>query len=280
VEAEILPLECSATGLGPNKIMGGSASAQPTYAQPMGAEYAMGMSNALGLSNKVVDYAVASKPELREAEVDRLQTMAPREALINALKSAELERTLTPDVAKVRTGLSKQMADDLEGGPSTNLSNMWLKQGLSDVIATGAKSDSGFARSALADSTRSDYIKNRQSLQDRASAFLAANPLPTAGLDPGAIASIMTQTNADNANARDAYKSAVLGALGNQASNVSNAFQQAMQMEAQRRAYNAQAANQMAAANMQAKSSNFGSWMGLGGAGLGAAAGIGGAIII
>lgn len=263
--------ECSATGLGPNKIMGGSASAQATYAQPIGEDYAKGMGNALALGNGVVNYAVANSPELRKAEIDRLQTMAPREALINALKSSELESTLTPDVARVRKGLSKQMADDLEGGPSNQLSNIWLKQGLSDAVATGARTDSGFARSALADSTRRDYLQDRRTLQDRSASFLSANPMPVAGLDPGSIASIMTQTNSDNANARDAYKSQVLGALGNQASNVSNAFQQAMQMEAQRRAYNAQAANSMTAANMQAKSSNTASWMGLGGAGIGAA---------
>lgn len=252
--------------------MGGSASSTPTYAQPLGADYAAGMGSALSLGNGVGNAAVSMSPELRDVEVNRLQTMAPREALINALKSAELERTVTPDVAKVRTGLSSQMAQDLEGGPSAQLSNTWLKQGLADAIATGAKSDSGFARSAIADSTRQSYIQDRRDLQDRSSRFLSANPMPTAGLDPGSIASAMTGMNAANANARDAYKSQVLSILGNNASNVSNAFQQAMQMEAARRSGDAQAANSLAASNMQAASSRQAAILGAIGSGLGTAA--------
>jgi hypothetical protein len=255
-------------------IMGGSASATPTYAQPMGAEYAQGMGSALALNNGVANAAIAMPSELRQAEVDRLQTMAPREALINALKSAELERTVTPDVAKTRAGLSAQMSQDLEGGPSTALSNLWLKQGLTDALATGARSDSGFARSALADNTRASYIQDRQNLQDRAGRFLTANPMPVAGLDPGAIATTMTGVNSANANARDAYKTQVLNILGNNAANVSNAFQQAMQMEAARRANDAQSMNAMTSANMQAASSRQAAILGAIGSGLGSAASI------
>jgi len=238
------------------------------------------MGSALSLGNGVANAAIAMPAEVRQAEVDRLQTMAPREAVINALKSAEMEKLLTPEVAGVRVNLAKQAAQDFSAGPSKELSNLWLKQGLADAIATGAKSDSGFARSAIADSTRASYLQDRREQQDRAARFLSANPMPAAGLDPGSIASAMTGVNTANANARDAYKAQVLNILGNNAANVTNAFQQAMQMEAARRSGDAQAMNAMASANMQSASSRQAAILGAIGSGIGTAANIAGTAIM
>ena len=226
------------------------------------AGYDQGVFGGLNLSSGVTNAAIMSAPELRTADISGLQKMAQNESLINALNSAKMERDLTPDIANARGELSKQVSSDLVGGPSTQLSNQWLKQGLMDQIGTGTDTGGGFARSALADSTRQDYYANRDLQQNKAAALLQANPQPTAGLDVGSLAGIVTQTKADNANALDNYKSQVLGFLGNQSSNVMNAFQQAMQMEAARRGMNASAANSMSASNAAQRGQIAGSIIG------------------
>lgn len=227
----------------------------------------------LGLGKGITDISIQMTPEMRAQQIDALQRTAAREAEINAYRSRALEAQMDPRLAEVRKGLSRQTAEDLEGGPSKELSNMWLKQGLSDIVSTGANLRSGFARSALADRTREDYYLARAAAQDRAARLLAANPMELAGLDPGAIASYQTQMAAENANAREAYQTRNLGLMSNQAENAMGAFQQFAQMDAQRRAQNLQAKNAGAAAG---SSNNSAMW----GAGIGAAGAIGGAAII
>lgn len=251
---------------------------QPQYADPI-SWYYPGMQGALGLGRGVVDAAAGTPPELRTADVPYLQEMAKREALINAVNSIELEKTLSPETARMRNILPKQLSEDISGEPDARLSNMWLKQGLQDVLATGARLDSGFARSALADKTREDYFANRMALQDRMAAYLQANPTPIAGLDVGSLAGVISQAKADNANARDMYKQQVLGYLGAQAGNVMNAFNQAAQMEAAQRAQNASSYNQAAAIRAQAMNAASAAGSSNSNALLGAGIGAGGAIV-
>jgi len=227
----------------------------------------------LGLGKGITDISIQMTPEMRAQQIDALQRTAAREAEINAYKSRALEAQMDPRLAEVRKGLSRQTAEDLEGGPSKELSNMWLKQGLSDVLSTGANLRSGFARSALADRTREDYYLARAAAQDRAARLLAANPMQLAGLDPGAIASYQTQIAAENANARDAYQTRNLGLMSNQAENAMGGLQQFAQMDAQRRSQNIQAQNAASAAGAGNKTA-------LMGAGIGAAGAVAGAAII
>jgi hypothetical protein len=242
------------------------------------------MFSGLGLGQGVTDISIKMTPEMRAQKVDALQRTAAREAEINAYKSRALEAQMDPRLAEVRKGLSRQTAEDLEGGPSKELSNMWLKQGLADIVSTGANLRSGFARSALADRTREDYYLARAAAQDRAARLLAANPMQLAGLDPGAIASYEAQMGAENANAREGYQTRNLGLMSNQAENAMGGFQQFAQMDAQRRANNAQIEANRRSQNLQAK--NAGSAAGEGnktalmGAGIGAAGALAGAAII
>lgn len=263
--------------------MGGGGTPKVTTYRPQSAApvewYNTGIQGSLGLGRGVVDAAVGTPPELRTADIPYLQEMAKREATINALNSIELEKMLSPETARMRDVLPKQLSEDVSGEPDTRLSNMWLKQGLQDVLATGARLDSGFARSALADKTREDYFANRMALQDRVAAYLSANPMPVAGLDVGSLAGVISQAKADNANARDMYKQQVLGYLGAQAGNVTNAFNQAAQMEAARRAQNASMYNQAAAMNAQARNMASAAGASNSNALLGAGIGAGGAIV-
>jgi hypothetical protein len=243
--------------------MGGASTAAPIQG------YNNNMMAGLNLSNGVTNATIAASPVLQNMDINGLQTMAGNEALNNALNSAAMERQLTPDIASTRGELSKQVNADLTGGPSVQLSNEWLKQGLGDTIATGANTDGSFARSALADTTRQDYYQQRDANQAKAAQLLQANPMPTAGLDVGSLATYRTGVNAGNAQALNNYTSNVLSALGNESSNVMNGFQQAMQMEAARRSGNAAAGN-----------ANSGAMLGLAGAGIGAAGAIGGGLLI
>lgn len=252
--------------------MGGSNKSAAT-SQPLGSGYNSALMKSLQLSNGVTNAAISMRPELESFDLDFLQKGAYREALINALNSKATEEELTPDVARTRAGLSKAVADDLEGGPSTALSNQWLKQGLIDQIATGTRSDSGFARSAIVDSTRSDYKQDRDQQEAKAAGLLSANPMPVVGLDPGALASARMQTNSNNSNTMNSWKSGILGLLGNQAQNTTGALQQWMQTVA------AERANKTAAQNASTGSSNalFGTLLG---SGLGAAGAIGGGVLV
>ena len=241
---------------------GGSPSVQ--YTQPLEG-YNAGLQGQIALGRGLTEAAVGATPETMRADIPYLQETARREAVINALNSEALERQLAPETARMRTGLRQQLEQDFAGGPSRELSNLWLRQGLSDVVGTGARTESGFARSALADRSRRDYFANRQGLQDRVAAYLQANPMPVAGIDPGSLAGIVSQVSADNINLRNAYQQQVLGYLGAQAQNASNAFQQQSQMEMARRSQNAAAANAASAAAASNQASLMGAGIGAGG---------------
>ncbi len=245
--------------------MGGQSSPTPVMAQPLSG-YTENAASGVRLGGQLTDYAIQLPPELRTPDIDQLQTLAEREATINALKSRRLEEMLDPEVARTRQELKSQVASDLEGGPNTELSNMWLKRGLQDIIATGADTRSGFARSALADKTRADYYANRAASQDRAAAYLRENPQAIAGLDVGSLASAYSQAKNDNANARDAQKAQFLSMAGNNVQNLMSAFQQAAAIEAQRRGQNAQAINAANAASASNSSALLGAGIGATGA--------------
>lgn len=262
--------------------MGGGGTPSVTKVKAQTADpvewYNPALTQSLASSNRVAEYAAQVTPEVRSADIDEMQRMARREATINALNSRSLEEQLSPGVAQSRRILERQVLEDAEGGPSRELSNLWLKQGLDDVIATGSRLDSGFARSALADKTRIDYYNNRARIQDRLAAYLQANPQPIAGLDIGSIAGMMQRAKSDNIAAREAYGQQVLGYMGAQAANVHNALQQSAQMEAARRANNAQAVNSANFQNAAAANTAAGIGSSNSGAMTGALIGAGGAI--
>ncbi len=234
--------------------------------------YDSNLMRALKLSGNGTSYVVNSPPELRTANVQQLQDQSLTQATLNAMRSAALEKELTPDIAQTRSNLSAAVNEDLANGPNQQLSNMWLKSGLSDAIATGAGTDGSFARSKLADTTRSDYVTERQRELNNAGNLLAANPQPQAGLGVGDLAGFTTQTRNANADARDAYKTSVLQSLGQNSQNWLGALQQSGQMQAANQSNNLSATN-------ASRGANTAFWGTAGGAGAAAAATIGAALI-
>jgi len=224
------------------------------------------------LSGGNTNALINSPPELRSVDIRALQNMARDEALLNAINSRSVEARVSPDVLAIRDELPRQLSADLEGGPSQRLSNQWLRQGLSDAIATGAMTDSGFARSAVADATRQSYFADRDRQQAKAAAFLGENPAPVAGLDPGALASASQQAKTANADARDAWKMAIINSRAGDAANWMGALQQGGQMAASR-------ATDIASAVNAARGSNQAFWGNLAGSGMQAAGSIGSAYL-
>jgi len=215
--------------------MGGSSSpasssaASPVIVKP-DSNYFSSLMSGLKVSSNLPGQIAASAPELRTVDVRALQDMAKKEALINALSSKEVEARVSPNTAAIREILPAQIRGNLEGGPDQKLSNLWLRSGLSDVLATGAKDDSGFARSALVDSTRRDYYDEQTKQQAKAAALLAANPAPVAGLDPGNLTSAVQTAQGANADARDYWRTAVLSAGQQGNSDLMSALQQNEQL--------------------------------------------------
>ncbi|MCK9587979.1 MAG: hypothetical protein WC069_06455 [Candidatus Shapirobacteria bacterium] len=245
--------------------MGGSFS-QPAIASPS-SSYTSNMLGALRLSSGTTSQLANTAPTLRSVDVRALQNMTRGESLLNALASQDVESKVSPDTLAVRNLLPAQVREDLEGGPSQALSNQWLKMGLNDVIATGAMTDSGFARSALADSTRRDYYDTRTAQQAKAAALLSANPAPVAGLDPGMLATTVQSTKNANADATDAWRNAVLASGQVDNNNLINAMQQSAQRWGQYE-------NDLASATNAARASKGSFWGGaLSGAAAGASAG-------
>lgn len=235
--------------------------------------YERNLFRAMRLSSGTTDALINSPPELRSVDIRALQNMARDEALINAMNSRMVEGRVAPDVLRIRDELPRQLASDLEGGPSQRLSNQWLKQGITGAIATGAMTDSGFARSAIADATRQSYIADRTQQQAKAAAFLGDNPAPVAGLDPGALATAVQQAKTANADARDAWKMAIINSQGGNAANWVNALQQGGQMTAARATDLASAANAARAGNQAFWGNMIGSGMQAAGSVAGAYAG-------
>lgn len=247
-------------------LMGGSSPAV-ARANP---GYERNLFRAMRLSSGNTNALINSPPEMRSVDIRALQNMARDEALINAINSRNVEGRVAPDVLKIRDELPRQISADLEGGPSQRLSNQWLKQGITDAIATGAATDSGFARSAVADSTRQSYFADRDRQQAKAAALLGDNPAPVAGLDPGALATAVQTARTANADSRDAWKMAIANSRSGDAANWVGALQQGGQMSAAR-------ATDLASATNAARAGNQAFWGNMIGSGMQAAGSIGGA---
>tara|TARA_R110000868_G_scaffold73521_3_gene213182 strand:- start:23274 stop:24098 length:825 start_codon:yes stop_codon:yes gene_type:complete len=235
----------STPSVNPNNYLPAYKSTSPDFTQ---------WANLLGTSGTMADRnlsrATNTLPELRTADIPGLQEMFARETELNALKSKQLDEQLNPAVAAARELSKQRILADASEGPSTELSNIWTKLALGDTIATGANSDSGFARSALADATRRDYIQNRDLRTDRLLALSAANPVLQAGIDPSALASLTTGAKEQNMQNREAYSANNRAGTAQRAADLNNQFQQMLQALAQQRQFDTGQRNALAQARL------------------------------
>jgi len=186
-------------------------------------------------------HAAQTLPALATSNLPQLQRVSNLVAEANARKSNQIERATNPTVARARELLGDRVLEDASEGPNQALSNLWTRMGLADSIATGADTGSGFARSALADATRSDYIADRDRRTAELSGYVGDNPRPTAGVDPSSAVTRFAGAIDTNRTNRDAYAQQQLGLEQGGISDLSNLLQELMQTAAGQKQYDAQA---------------------------------------
>lgn len=257
----------------PNKYLPAYQSSSPNFA---------GWSNLMGSTGTIADanlmHMADSPPEVRIADIPGLQGIVAREAEINALKSRALDEKLNPEVAQARQLAKERILADASEGPNKELSNIWTKLALSDAIATGAGTDGGFARSAIADSTRRDYIGDRDRRTDRLLMLAEANPEIVAGLDPSVLAGMQASAREANSTNREAYQLNNRMATSQRVSDLNSQFQQMLQAYAQQSQFDTAQRNALAQARLSAAMGQANANMGSSNALTGSLAGAGGAV--
>lgn len=128
-------------------------------------------------------------------DLEKLKADASAQAAQNATQSLALERLLQPGVADTREGLQKRVASELAlgGNLSPDVANQVATAARTAGAASGIGGNSAPLTAALTGQTAQSLLQQRE---NNAMNLLAANPLPTAGLDPGALASAEVAQNA------------------------------------------------------------------------------------
>ena len=152
---------------------------------------AIGAAGAIGsalIGKSAADKAREQLNNLQYQPIDleKLKTDAQANAETNLAKSIALEQKYMPQVSAARFGLQTQIAQDLSRGGNLPLdvANQVTKAGMSQAGA------GGFGAGPLtAAQLGLSSLQLRNQAQERANAYLASNPLPVSGLDPGALAS-------------------------------------------------------------------------------------------
>lgn len=134
-----------------------------------------------------------------KVDLDALQEKATSFARQNAINSLNLEKELTPDVARTRTEYNKQVADELAMGGklSADVTNQVTQAGQYDTGNAGLYGGSGPVTAAMLGTTAQELKTQRQ---NRAAQNLESNQLPETGLSPNTLASVAVgDQNAINA---------------------------------------------------------------------------------
>lgn len=136
---------------------------------------------------------IAANLKYTPIDLDKLKADVHAQAVQNATQSLALERSLHPELAQARDALQHQISSELAlgGKVSPDIANQVARATRAASSLSGAPA--GPLTAAMLGTT-SDAL--RQQRQAAASGLLAANPLPVAGLDPGALASEEVAQNA------------------------------------------------------------------------------------
>ncbi len=139
-------------------------------------------------------------------DLEGLKSSATKAAQENIAHSLALEQQFSPGVSQARGTLQKQIGNELAlgGNVSGDVRNAVTSGGLAQAASAGLPGASLPLTAARLGGTAQDTLNQRQA---KASALLAANPLPVSGLDPGSIASAMI---ADN-NAKNQFAASKVG---------------------------------------------------------------------
>lgn len=147
-------------------------------------------------------------------DIEKLRREATDAAISNATQSLALERQLQPNVAATRDELSRQISADLKLGGQlpTDVQNRVTQSARTIGARSGVGSGGTVPLTASLIGLSSIDLQNQR--RNAAAGLLGANPLPGAGLDPGAIASLEVANNAAN-NQFNLEKAGVASSLAN-----------------------------------------------------------------
>lgn len=151
-------------------------------------------------ANKALDAqrGIAADVTYEPIDIEKLKAEATQQAIQNATQSLALERQLQPNVAATRDELSRQISEDLKlgGRLPTDVQNRVTQSARTIGARSGVGSGGTVPLTASLIGLNSiDLINQRRAA---AGNLLGANPLPSAGLDPGAVASLEVANNAAN----------------------------------------------------------------------------------
>jgi hypothetical protein len=151
---------------------------------------------------------MVSNLQYQPIDLKQLQEQARTTAEENARKSIELEKELNPDLSTARFDSQKMVADDLKDGGQlpTDVANAVTSGGIAQSNKAGLYGGGGPITAANLGLTA---LGLRDQRLTRALTLAQANPTPTAGLDPGAVASLEVAQN----NALNQFNLAKSGAL-------------------------------------------------------------------
>lgn len=196
-------------------------------------------------TNKALDAqrSIADSVRYEPIDIESLKASAQKNAIENATNSLALERQLTPDVAALRDQtnatkleLARQVDEDLRLGG--NLSPDVINRVQTAGRLVGAKSGIGSPSAVplTASLLGIESINLMNSRRNAANSLAGPGELPTAGLDPGTLASLEVADNAANnqfnlekagvssnlANSEAAARSAQIGGQVGMASSLAN----------------------------------------------------------
>lgn len=177
-----------------------------------------GAVNSKNAANK--NASAVSNLQYQPIDLKALQEQARTAAEENAKKSIALEQQLQPDLAAARSGSQKMIAEDLKSGGQlpTDVANAVTGSSITGADRAGLYGGAGPITAANLGLTS---LGLRDARLARATQLAQANPLPTAGLDPGALAGLDVAQN----NALNQFNLSKVGAGGkaNQATADANA---------------------------------------------------------
>lgn len=135
---------------------------------------------------------IAANLKYEPVDIENLKQQAQQQAVSNAVNSLALERELSPDVAASRQMVAQRVREDLSlgGQLSPDVANQVARASRTTGALSGAPA--GPLTAAQIGITGEQL---RQSRLAQGMGLLQQNKLPTAGLDPGALASLMVSQN-------------------------------------------------------------------------------------
>jgi hypothetical protein len=143
-------------------------------------------------------------------DLTQLETQATQAAQANIANSIAIEAQNEPGLSATRFGLQGQLSSDLNNGGlvPTDVANQVSRSAITGANSAGL---TGAAGPVTAASLGTTSMAIRNANQQKAMQLLQGNQLPTAGLDPGALAS----ASIANTNAGNYFNLAKSGALNN-----------------------------------------------------------------